>query len=86
VQCTVTVHGAGRGSGIDKRWPLVPNARTIENMPTCWGFELVVATLYTLLDIVTRRLEMILGSIFCDCEEVQLVGERLGSCEGNALF
>ena len=83
------VHGAGRGGGIDKRWPL-PNVRAIENVPTCWGFELVVATLYTLLDVLVRfddtcRLEMILGSFFCDCEEVRL-GERSGSCEGNVPF
>jgi hypothetical protein len=62
-------------------------------MPTYWGFGLVVATLYTLLDVLVRfdatcRLEMILGSFFCDCEEVRLgvFGERSGSCEGNALF
>ena len=82
-------HGAGRGGDIDKRWPL-PNAHAIENVPTCWGFELVVATLYKLLDVLVRfdatcRLEMILGNFFCDCEEVPL-GERSGSCEGNALF
>lgn len=83
------VHGAGRGGGIDKRWPL-PNARAIENVPTCWGFELVVATLYTLLDVLVRldatcRLDIMLGSVFCDCEDVRL-GERSESCESNALF
>lgn len=72
------MHGAGRGGGIDKRWPL-PKPRAIENVPT---FELVVATLYTLLDVLVRfdatcRLEMILGNVFCDCEEVRL-GERSG--------
>ena len=74
------VHGAGRGGDIDKRWPL-PNARAIENVPTCWGFELVVATLYKLLDVLVRfdatcRLEMILGNFFCDCEEVPLESVR----------
>lgn len=83
------MHGAGRGGGIDKRWPL-PKARAIENVPTWWGFELVVATLYTLLDVLVRfdatcRLEMILGSVFCDCEEVRL-GERSGSWESSAPF
>ena len=81
--------GAGRGGGIDKRW-LPPNARDFENTPTCWGFELVVAILYTLLDVLVRfeatcRLEMILGSVLCDCEEVRL-GERSLSCEDNTLF
>ena len=80
------VLGAGRGGGIDKRW--LP--RDFENAPTCWDFELVVAILYTLLDVLVRfeatcRLEMILGSVFCDCEEVRL-GERSLSCEGNAQF
>jgi len=80
------VLGAGRGGGIDKRW-LPP--RAFENVPTCWDFELVVAILYTLLDVLVRfeatcRLEMILGSVFCDCEELRL-GER-SSCEGNAPF
>lgn len=83
------VLGAGRGGGIDKRW-LPPNARAFENAPTCWDFELVVAILYTLLDVLVRfeaicRLEMILGSVFCDCEEERL-GERSLSCDGNALF
>jgi hypothetical protein len=46
-------------------------------MPTYWRFGLVVATLYTLLNVLVRfdatcRLEMILGSFFCDCEEVRL--------------
>jgi hypothetical protein len=81
------VLGAGRGGGIDKRW--LPPTRAFENAPT-WGFEFVVAILYTLLDVLvlfeeTCRLEMILGSVFCDCEEVRL-GERSLSCEGNALF
>ena len=83
------MHGVGRGGGIDKQWPL-PNTRAIENMPTCWGFGLVMATLYTLLDVLVRfdatcRLEMILGSFLGDCEEVRL-GERSGSCKGNTLF
>ncbi len=83
------VLGAGRGGGIDKRW-LPPKARAFEKAPTCWGFELVVAILYTLLDVLVRfdatcRLEIILGSVFCDCEEVRL-GERSRSCEGNVLF
>ena len=78
--------GAGRGGGMDKRW--LP--RAFENKPACWGFELVVAILYTLLDVLVRfeatcRLEMILGSVLCDCEEERL-GERSLSCEGNALF
>lgn len=79
------VLGAGRGGGIDKRW--LP--RAFENAPTCWGFELVVAMLYTLLDVLVRfeaicRLDMILGRVFCDCEEVRL-GER-SSCGDNALL
>lgn len=78
------VLGAGRGGGIDKRW-LPPNARAFEN-----ALELVVAILYTLLDVLVRfeatcRLEMILGSVFCDCEEVRL-GERSLSYKGNPLF
>ena len=80
------VLGAGRGGGIDKRW--LP--RDFENAPTCWDFELVVAILYTLLDVLVRfeatcRLEMILGSVFCDCEDVRL-GERSLSCEGKPPF
>lgn len=84
------VLGAGRGGGgTDRRWPLAL-VRAIENMPTCWGFEFVVATLYTLLDVLVRledtcRPEMTLGSVFCDCEEERL-GVRSGSCDGNALF
>lgn len=39
------VLGAGRGGGgTDIRWP-PPTARAIENMPMCWWFEFVVATL-----------------------------------------
>ena len=84
------VLGAGRGGGgTDRRWPLAL-VRAIENMPTCWGFEFVVATLYTLLDVLVRledtcRPEMTLGRVFCDCEEERL-GARSGSCDGNALF
>jgi hypothetical protein len=42
-------------------------------MPTCWGFEFVVATLYTLLDVLARlgatcKPEMTLGRAFCDSE------------------
>jgi hypothetical protein len=68
------VLGAGRGGGgMDNRW--LP--REIENVLTCCGDELVVATLYTLLDVLVRfeatcRLEMILGKVFCDCEELRL--------------
>ncbi len=84
------VLGAGRGGGgTDMRWPLLI-ARAIENMPMCWGFEFVVATLHTLLDVLVRfevtcRLEMTLGSVFCDREE-QRLGERSGKGEGNTLF
>jgi hypothetical protein len=58
---------------MDNRW--LP--REIENVLTCCGDELVVATLYTLLDVLVRfeatcRLEMILGKVFCDCEELRL--------------
>ena len=62
--------GGGRGGGgIDTRW-LAP-AREIENVLTCCGDELVVATLYTLLDVLVRfeaacKPEMILGKVFCD--------------------
>jgi hypothetical protein len=70
--------GAGRGGGMDSRW--FPPAREIENVLTCCAEELVVATLYTLLDVLARfeaacRPEMILGKVFCDWEEVRL-GER----------
>lgn len=84
------VLGAGRGGGgTDKRWP-PPTARAIENVPTWWGFEFVVATLYTLLDVLVRfdatcRLVMMLGSVFCDWKEERL-GERSGSCKGNTPF
>jgi hypothetical protein len=84
------VLGAGRGGGgTDMRWP-PPPARAIENMPMCWGFEFVVETLYTLLDVLVRfepicRLEMTLGRVFCDREE-QRLGERSGYCEGTPLF
>lgn len=84
------VLGAGRGGGgTDRRWPL-PTERAIENMPTCWRFEFVVATLYTLLDVLVRleatcRPEMTLGSVFCDCEEERL-GARSGSCDGHMPF
>lgn len=79
------VLGAGRGGGgMDTRW-LAPAAREIENVPTCCGDEFVVATLYTLLDVLARfeatcKPEMILGKVFCDCEE-QRLGER--SCSGT---
>ena len=71
------VLGAGRGGGgTYRRWPLAL-VRAIENMPTCWGFEFIVTTLYTLLDVLVRleatcRPEMTLGSVFCDCEEGRL--------------
>ena len=49
-----------------------------------------MAILYTLLEVLVRfeatcRLEMILGSVFCDCEEVRLEDRSL-SCEGDAPF
>jgi hypothetical protein len=39
------VLGPGHGGrGTDIQW-LPPTARTIENMPMCWGFKVVVVTL-----------------------------------------
>jgi hypothetical protein len=77
--------GAGRGGGgTDRRWP---PPRATANVPTCWADELV-ATLYMLLvDPLARfddpcRLDMMLGSVLCDCEEG--LGERSGTYEGNA--
>ena len=81
------VLGAGRGGGgTDKRWPL-PGARASENVPTWWADELVVETLYTLPDVLARfddtcKLEIMLGSVLCDCEEG--LGERSDTCGGNA--
>jgi hypothetical protein len=75
------VFGAGRGGGgTDKRWP-PPGGRATENMPTWWADELVVM-LYMLLDSLARfddtcRLDMILGSVLCDCDEG--LGERSGT-------
>jgi hypothetical protein len=56
----------------------------------CWGFEFVVETLYTLLDVLVRfeatcRLEMTLGMVFCDREEARL-GVRSESSKDNGLF
>ena len=67
---------------MDNRW-LPPAVRETENVLTCGGDELVVAELYTLLDVLVRfeatcRLETILGKVFCDCEEV-LLAERSSS-------
>jgi len=82
--------GAGRGGGgTDTRWPLALE-RVIENVPTCWGFEFVVAILCTLLDVLARfdapcRLEMKLGNVFWDCEEERL-GDESDSFGDNMLF
>ena len=60
-----------------------------------WGFGLVVATLYTLLDVLVRfdatcRLEMILGSFFaivrrCDLESLESVRDHAKATRYSAM-